>query len=117
MLLSARHTVPFVQILTEVVPDLANLFPDTRGGTIKHFLESKMDHENWKLANDTDQLFSERASGQDIVLIRKNDFRLSRFEARSKGQERVFTNANDDYLDPLDREVLCTKQKKQNKSF
>ena len=47
MLLSARHTVPFVQILTEVVPDLANLFPDTRGGTIKHFIESKMDHENW----------------------------------------------------------------------
>ena len=51
------------------------------------------------------------------MLIRKNDFRLNRFEARSKGQERVFTNANEDYLDPLDREVLCIKQKKQNKSF
>ena len=48
------------------------------------------------------------------ILIRKDDFKLYKYDTRYKNIEKVLSNNADDYLDTLDRDMLLLKHKKAN---
>ena len=43
------------------------------------------------------------------MLIRKRDFKMYKYYTRSKNVEKVFAHCPNDYLDPLDREMLILR--------
>ena len=45
------------------------------------------------------------------VLIRKHDFKLYKYDIKSKNLDKVFNQTEQDYLDPLDRRMLILKHK------
>jgi hypothetical protein len=47
-------------------------------------------------------------------LIRKHDFKLYKYDTKSKNIEKVFAKNAEDYLDPLDKKMLLAKNKVAN---
>ena len=48
------------------------------------------------------------------VLIRKRDMKLYKYDVKCKNIEKVFARCKDDYLDPLDKNMLLMRHKQKN---
>ena len=48
------------------------------------------------------------------TLIRKSDFKMYKYDTRCKNIEKVFSHCKEDYLDPLDREMLVMRHRQMN---
>ena len=48
------------------------------------------------------------------MVIRKQDFKMYKYDTRCKNVEKVFSHCRSDYLDPLDREMLIMRHQRSN---
>ena len=91
----------FIGLMARVVPDLATLVPAiTSPDQLSQLLSSKLE---WFDSPE------EAQTSSFSMLIRKQDFKMYKYDTRSKNVEKVFAHCPDDYLDPLDREMLILR--------
>ena len=45
------------------------------------------------------------------TFIRKKNFKMYKYDTRCKNIDKVFSHCSEDYLDPLDREMLVMRHK------
>ena len=93
--------------MLKVVPELDSHIPD-QPANLTSFLAQKL---NWYNNVLTEEQSQESAY---TTLIRKNNFKLYKYDTRCKNPEKVFSYCPEDYLDPLDKEMLKLRHKQMN---
>ena len=73
-----------------------------------------MDRSHWLTVEPRTPIPIENQEAPLTILIRKDDFKLYKYDTRYKNIEKVLSNNADDYLDTLDRDMLLLKHKKAN---
>ena len=100
--------------MIKIVPELSNVFVETADEKIEAVVKTKMDTSSWFKPVPTTPLPLEIQEIPPTILIRKDDFKLYKYDLRYKNIEKVLLKNDTDYLDNLDRDMLILKHRKAN---
>ena len=99
IMLTFDNTVRFVSLLITVVPELINLFGENALERIDRVLRTKMNPALWVRVKPVTPPPLEKQEVPPTILIRKDDFRLYKYDTRYKNIDKVLENNEADFLD------------------
>ena len=108
--ISFINALQFIALIARVVPELLEVIPELNDcEQLQNLLFTKIKwHNIYQSPED------EANDSNYTTFIRKKNFKMYKYDTRCKNLDKVFAQCTEDYLDPLDRQMLVKRHKQMN---